>query len=108
MIGLWIPFVMLVFGWIAFVILARRDEEKVQSEWAMLLSPSSEQVFRQARRDIEANTMQVDVAVKEAMDVRQLGDLDEAIRFLNLGGDIIQRFTPNLLALLSIMMRFSR
>ena len=108
MIRLLIPFVMLVFGWIAFVILARRDEEKVQSEWAMLLSPSSEQVFRQARRDIEANTMQVEVAVKEAMDVRQLGDLDEAIRFLNLGGDIIQRFTPNLLALLSVMMRFSR
>ena len=99
---------MLVFGWIAFVILARRDEEKVKSEWAMLLSPSSERVFRQARRDIEANTMQVEVAVKEAMDVRQLGDLDEAIRFLNLGGDIIQRFTPNLLALLSVMMRFSR
>jgi hypothetical protein len=108
MIRLWIPFVMLVFGWIAFVILARRDEEKVQSEWAMLLSPSSERVFRQARRDIEANSMQVEVAVKEAMDVRQLGDLDEAIRFLNLGGDIIQRFTPNLLALLSVMMRFSR
>ena len=99
---------MLVIGWIAFVILLRRDEEKVQSEWVALLSPSSERIFRQARMDVEANTTRVEVTLKEAMDVRQLGDLDEAIRFLNLGGDIIQRFTPNLLSLLSVMMRFSR
>jgi hypothetical protein len=108
MIRLLIPFIMLVIGWIAFVILLRRDEEKVQSEWVALLSPSSERIFRQARMDVEANTTRVEVALKEAMDVRQLGDLDEAIRFLNLGGDIIQRFTPNLLSLLSVMMRFSR
>jgi hypothetical protein len=108
MIRLLIPFIMLVVGWIAFVILVRRDEEKVQSEWVALLHPSSERIFREARMDIESNTTRVDVALKEAMDVRQLGDLDEAIRFLNLGGDIIQRFTPNLLSLLSVMMRFSR
>jgi hypothetical protein len=108
MIRLFIPFVMLVIGWIAFVILARRDEEKVQSEWVALLNPSSERILQQARTDIEANTTRVGVAMKEAMDVRELGDLDEAIRFLDLGGDIIQRFTPNLLSLLSVMMRFSR
>jgi hypothetical protein len=108
MIRLLIPFIMLVIGWISFVILVRRDEEKVQSEWVALLSPSSERILRQARMNIEANTTGVQVAVKEALDVRQLGDLDEAIRFLNLGGDIIQRFTPNLLSLLSVMMRFSR
>ena len=108
MIRLFIPFVMLVIGWIAFVILARRDEEKVQSEWVALLNPSSERILQQARTDIEANTTRVGVAMKEAMEVRELGDLDEAIRFLDLGGDIIQRFTPNLLSLLSVMMRFSR
>ena len=97
MIRLLIPFIMLVIGWISFVILVRRDEEQVQSEWVALLSPSSERILRLARLNIEANTTGVQVAVKEALDVRQLGDLDEAIRFLNLGGDIIQRFTPNLL-----------
>ena len=51
MIRLLIPFIMLVIGWIAFVILLRRDEEKVQSEWVALLSPSSERIFRQARMD---------------------------------------------------------
>ena len=108
MIRLFIPFVMLVIGWIAFVILVRRDEEKVQSEWVALLSPASERIFQEARADIEANTTRVEVAVNEAIEIRELGDLDEAIRFLNLGGDIIQRFTPNLLSLLSVMMKFSR
>jgi hypothetical protein len=108
MIRLFIPLVMLVIGWIVFVILLRRDEEKVQSEWVALLSPSSERILQQARTDIEANSTRVGVAMKEAMEVRELGDLDEAIRFLDLGGDIIQRFTPNLLSLLSVMMRFSR
>ena len=108
MIRLFIPFVMLVIGWIVCVILLRRDEEKVQSEWVALLSPASERIFQKARADIEANTTRVEVAVNEAIEIRELGDLDEAIRFLNLGGDIIQRFTPNLLSLLAVMMRFSR
>jgi len=108
MIQLVIPFLMLVVGWIAFVILARRDEDKVQSEWVALLSPSSERVLHQARTEIESETTKVGVVMKEAMEIRELGDLDEAIRFLDLGGDIIQRSTPNLLSLLSVMMRFSR
>ena len=108
MIRLFIPFVLLVIGWIAFVILVRRNEENVQSEWVALLSPASERIFQEARADIEANTTRLGVAVNEAIEIRELGDLDEAIRFLNLGGDIIERFTPNLLSLLSVMMRFSR
>jgi hypothetical protein len=50
----------------------------------------------------------IDVTMNEALSVRQLGDIDEAIRFLNIGGEIIERFTPNLLSLLSVMAKFSR
>lgn len=108
MIRLLIPFALLVIGWIAFGIFARRNERKVQAEWSELLSPTSEKIFQQARLEVEANTTMVGVAMSEAMEVRELGDLDEAVRFLNIGGDIIQRFTPNLLSLLSVMMKFSR
>ncbi len=108
MIRLLIPFAMLLIGWIAFAILARRNEKKVQAEWTALLNPASERIFQQARLDVEANTSMIGVAMNEAMEVRQLGDFDEAVRFLNIGGDIIQRFTPNLLSLLSVMSRFSR
>ena len=67
MIRLLIPFVLLIIGWIAFVILLRRDEDKVQSEWVALLSPASERIFQEARADIEANTIRVEVAVNEAI-----------------------------------------
>jgi hypothetical protein len=50
----------------------------------------------------------VDVAINEAMEIRKLGDLDEAIRFLDTGSDVIERFTPNLLSLLKVMIKFSR
>ncbi len=46
--------------------------------------------------------------MNEAVEIKRLGDIDEALRFLNIGGEVIQRFTPNLLALLTIMAKFSR
>jgi hypothetical protein len=108
MITILIPLALLIIGWAAFVILARRNESKVQSEWIELLSPSSNRVFQQARQNVEANTTLARVAMNEAMEIRELGDMDEAVRFLNIGADVIQRFTPNLLLLLSLMMKFSR
>ncbi len=108
MIRLLIPIAMLIIGWIAFAILAQRNEKKVQAEWIELLDPTSERIFQKATLEIEGNTAIVGMVVDEAMEVRQLGDLDEAIRFLNIGGDVIERFTPNLLALLSVMAKFTR
>jgi len=108
MIRLLIPIAMLVIGWITFLILVRRNEKKVESEWTALLSPASEKIYEQARLDMETNTAMVGVAMGEALEVRQLGDVEEAIRFLNIGADIIQRFTPNLLSLLAVMAKFSR
>jgi hypothetical protein len=108
MIRLLIPFAMLIGGWIAFAILAQRNEKKVQAEWSELLDPTSEGIFQKASLEIEGHTATVGVVMSEAMEVRQLGDLDEAIRFLNIGGDVIERFTPNLLALLSVMAKFTR
>jgi hypothetical protein len=108
MITILIPLALLIIGWAAFVILARRNESKVQSEWIELLSPSSNRVFQQARQNVEANTTLARVAMNEAMEIRELGDMDEAVRFLNIGADVIQRFTPSLLLLLSLMMKFSR
>jgi hypothetical protein len=108
MISLLIPIALLVGGSIVLVIFMRRNERKVWSEWTELLDPTSEKVFQQAHRDVEANTSLIGVAMNEAIEVRELGDFDEAIRFLNIGGDIIQRFTPDLLSLLGVMNRFSR
>jgi hypothetical protein len=108
MIRLFVPLGLLVIGWIVFMIFARRNEKNVQTEWQTLLSPNSEKTFLQTRHQIERNSSMVGIAIDEAMEIRKLGDLDEAIRFLDTGSDVIERFTPNLLSLLKVMIRFSR
>jgi hypothetical protein len=95
-------------GWIILFLLGRRNERKVRSEWHSLLSPRGQKVFESARNEIESHSLMLDVTMNEALSIKQLGDIDEAIRFLNIGGEIIERFTPNLLSLLSVMARFSR
>ncbi|MFN8009032.1 MAG: hypothetical protein U0V70_18785 [Terriglobia bacterium] len=81
---------------------------KVRSEWHALLSPRGQSVFETARNEIESHSLMLDVAMNEALSIKQLGDIDEAIRFLNIGGEIIEKFTPNLLSLLAVMTKFSR
>lgn len=108
MIRILIPLILMGVGWIILFLLGRRNERKVRSEWHSLLSPRGQTVFESTRNEIESHSLMLDVAMNEALSVKQLGDIDEAIRFLNIGGEIIERFTPNLLSLLSVMARFSR
>ena len=108
MIKILIPLGLLFLGWILLVILARRNEKKIRSDWQTLLSPAGEKIFDHARVEIETNTTMVGVAVQEALAIKRLGDIDEALRFLNIGSEVIERFTPNLLSLLTVMTKFSR
>ncbi len=108
MIKLVVPLALMLLGWIVFTILARRNEKKVQNEWETLLSPTNERTFLQTRSQIETSSSMVGMAINEAIEVRKLGDLDEAIRFLDTSGEVIERFTPNLLSLLKVMIKFSR
>ena len=90
MIRILIPMGLLLLGWILLIILARRNEKKVRSDWQTLLSPSGEKIFNHARVEIETNTTMVGVAVQEALAIKRLGDIDEALRFLNIGGEVIE------------------
>jgi hypothetical protein len=108
MVKLLIPLGLLLFGWLLMLFLARRNEKKVRSEWETLLTPAGEKIFEHARVEIETNTSMVGVAMHEAHAIKRLGDIDEALRFLNIGSEVIERFTPSLLSLLAVMAKFSR
>ncbi len=64
--------------------------------------------YEDTKSGIESNTMLIRMTMNEARDIKQLGDTEEALRFLRIGGDVIQEFTPGLLCLLKEMMKFSR
>ena len=84
MIKIVIPLVLLGVGWIILLLLGRRNERKVRSEWHALLSPRGQTLFESARNEIESHSLMLDVAMNEALSIKQLGDIDEAIRFLNI------------------------
>jgi len=90
------------------LILARRNERKVRSDWENLLGGDKAEWYADTKSGIENNTKLIRMTMKEAKDIKQLGDLEEALRFLKIGGDVIQEFTPGLLCLLKEMLKFSR
>lgn len=99
---------LLILGWAVLLILARRNEKKVRSDWENLLGGEKAEWYADTKSGIENNTNLIRMTMKEARDIKQLGDVEEALRFLKIGGDVIQEFTPGLLSLLKEMMKFSR
>lgn len=99
---------LLILGWAVLLILARRNEKKVRSDWENLLGGEKAEWYADTKSGIENNTNLIRMTMKEARDIKQLGDVEEALRFLRIGGDVIQEFTPGLLSLLKEMMKFSR
>lgn len=99
---------LLILGWAVLLILARRNERKVRSDWENLLGGEKAEWYADTKSGIENNTNLIRMTMKEARDIKQLGDVEEALRFLRIGGDVIQEFTPGLLSLLKEMMKFSR
>lgn len=108
MIRLIIPAILLILGWAVLLILARRNERKVRADWENLLRGEKAEWYEDTRSGIENSTKLIRLTMKEAKDIKQLGDFEEALRFLKIGGDVIQEFTPGLLCLLKEMMKFSR
>jgi hypothetical protein len=108
MIQLIIPAVLLILGWAVLLVLARRNERKVRSDWENLLGGDKAEWYEDTKSGIENHTKLIRMTMKEAKDIKQLGDVEEALRFLKIGSEVIQEFTPGLLCLLKEMMKFSR
>ena len=108
MIRLIIPALLLILGWGVLLVLARRNERKVRSDWENLLGGDKAEWYEDTKSGIENHTKLIRMTMKEAKDIKQLGDVEEALRFLRIGGNVIQEFTPGLLCLLKEMMKFSR
>src|ERR1043166_8224986 len=105
MIRLTIPALLLILRWGVLLILARRNERKVRSDWEYLLRGEKAEWYSDTKSGIENNTNLIRMTVKEAREIEQLGDIEESLRFLKIGGEVIQEFTPGLLCLLKEMMK---
>src|SRR5262245_31578582 len=89
-------------------LLSRRSEYAVNRDWELLLSPKGEKLYRSIESRMQSELSLADIAYGEALAVRELGSMDEAIRLLDAGYKIIERFAPSMMRLLGTMATFSR
>lgn len=97
-----------VGGLVILFLLGRRNEAKVHRDWDRLFTPKGEKLYRSIESRMQGELDLADMAYGEAITVRELGSIDEAIRLVDVGYKIIERFTPNMTRLLTTMATFSR
>jgi len=67
MIRLIIPALLLILGWAVLLILARRNERKVRSDWENLLGGDKAEWYKDTKSGIENNTKLIRMTMKEAI-----------------------------------------
>jgi hypothetical protein len=89
-------------------LLGRRDERLVRRDWELLLTPRGEKVYRSIQGRVQSEMALADVTYDEAFTVRELGSIEEAKHLLDVGYQVIEKFSPSMLKLLAAMATFSR
>jgi hypothetical protein len=104
----WMIGVSVVSTAVVLFLLGRRNERAVKRDWALLLSPRGEQLYKKVEGQVQADLMLADLTYDKAFAVRELGSVDEAIRLLDAGYRAIENFAPSMMKLLAAMATFSR
>jgi hypothetical protein len=104
----WMIGVSVVSTAFVLILLGRRNERAVKRDWSLLLSPQGEKLYKRLETRVQTDLALADVTYDKAFQVRELGSVDEAIRLLDVGYRIIERFSPSMLKLLAAMATFSR
>jgi hypothetical protein len=74
----------------------------------MLLTPRGEKVYGAIEGKVRAEIGMADLSFEHALVYRELGTTEEAIRLLDVGYRVIEKFSPDMLRLLAAMATFSR
>jgi hypothetical protein len=98
-----------IFGcFVVLFVFGLRNERAVKRDWELLLTPKGETLYHDIEGKISTEMALAEMTYDEAFAVRELGSVDEAIKLLDVGYRVIEKFAPNMLRLLSAMASFSR
>ena len=93
---------------VVLFLIGRRNERLVRRDWEMLLTPRGEKVYGAIEGKVRAEIGMADLSFEHALAYRELGTTEEAIRLLDVGYRVIEKFAPDMLRLLAAMATFSR
>ncbi len=89
-------------------LIGRRNERLIRRDWEMLLTPRGEKVYGAIEGKVRTEIGMADLSFEHALAYRELGTTEEAIRLLDVGYRVIEKFAPDMLRLLAAMATFSR
>jgi hypothetical protein len=93
---------------VVLFLIGRRNERLIRRDWELLLTPRGEKVYGAIEGKVRAEIGMADLSFEHAMVYRELGTTEEAIRLLDVGYRVIEKFAPDMLRLLAMMATFSR
>jgi len=103
-----IPLIIVFISFLILFLLGKRNEHKVRRDWQSLNDFSDSDSFLKIKKMVDSKIEAMDFAYGEAIQMKQLGSVDEAKKLLDVGSKIIIEFTPNLYGLITTMLRFTR
>jgi hypothetical protein len=93
---------------VVLFLIGRRNERLIRRDWEMLLTPRGEKVYGAIEGKVRTEIGMADLSFEHALVYRELGTTEEAIRLLDVGYRVIEKFAPDMLRLLAAMATFSR
>jgi hypothetical protein len=93
---------------VVLYLFGQRNERAIKRDWQLLLSPTGEKLYDSIEGRVQTELALADVAYDEAVAFREVGSVDDAMRLLDTGYQIIERFSPSMMRLLAAMATFSR
>ena len=104
----WMIILSTLGGLLVLFLLGRRNERAVRRDWELLLTPKGEKLYSAISGRVNSQLQLADMTYDEAFSVHQLGSVEEAKHLLDVGFNVIEKFSPTMLQLLSAMATFSR
>jgi hypothetical protein len=87
---------------------ALNDDAEILRDWEKVLSPWGRDMYREMQERVEGEARMVDYAYERAFMARSAGSIEEAVRLLEVGLQVVERTSPEMVTLLREMAVASR
>ena len=98
----------IVAGLVLLYLVGRRNERAVWRDWELVLTPKGQAVYRTIEERVDTELALMTTAYSNAHHDEQVGSFEEARHLLQIGHQVIERFSPSMMRLLAITLAFSR
>jgi hypothetical protein len=106
MLWLFVPSGLVVLVLLFFA--RKRSERAIVKDWGLLLTPKGNQIYGSVEERVRDELKLMTLSLDQAHVSHGEGALEDAIKLVEVGYKVIERFSPNMLKLLATMAVFSR